>query len=103
MATGQYPRRTSGDFTVKRRKLSWFGYVCYHDTLPKIILQKTVDDSCRRGRPRKSWKIKIKEWTGQSMSSLLCIVDDGGRWAVIAAEGICLSIPQRHLGVMGFG
>ena len=25
--------------TVKRPKLSWFGPVCRHDTLPKIILQ----------------------------------------------------------------
>ena len=25
-----------------------------------------------------------KEWTGQSMSSLLCIAEDRGRWAVIA-------------------
>ena len=25
--------------TVKRRKLSWFGHVCSHDTLLKIILQ----------------------------------------------------------------
>ena len=24
--------------TVKRLKLSWFGHVCRHDTLPKIIL-----------------------------------------------------------------
>jgi hypothetical protein len=29
--------------TVKRRKLSWFGHVCRHDTLPKIILDGPVD------------------------------------------------------------
>ena len=31
MATGQYPRRTSGSFmsTVKRRKLIWFSHVCH--------------------------------------------------------------------------
>ena len=45
IATSQYPRRTSGDFTVNRRKLSWFGHVCRHDTLLKIIplVQGTVD------------------------------------------------------------
>ena len=53
--------------TVKRRKLSWFGHVCRHDTLPKIILQGSVDGKRRRGRPRKSWKDNIKEWKGQSM------------------------------------
>ena len=40
--------------TIKRRKLSWFGHVCRHDMLPKIILQGTVDGSHRRGRPRNS-------------------------------------------------
>ena len=64
--------------TVMRRKLSWFGHVCRHDTLPEIMLQGTVDGWRRRGRPRKSWKDNIKQWTGQSMSSLLCIADDRG-------------------------
>ena len=69
--------------TVKHRKLSWFGYVCRH-ALPKIILQGTVDG--RRGRPRKSRKVNIKVLTGQSMSPLLRIADDRGRWAIIAAD-----------------
>ena len=33
--------------TTKRLKLSWFGLVCRHDTLPKIILQGSVDGRCR--------------------------------------------------------
>ena len=53
--------------TVKRRKLSWLGHVCRNDTLPKIIQQGSVDGRRRRGRPRKSWKDKIREWAGQSM------------------------------------
>ena len=44
--------------TVRRRKLSWFGHVCRHDTLPKITPQGTVDGSRRRGRPRKLCKKK---------------------------------------------
>ena len=58
MATGQYPRWTSGTFlsTIKRCKLSWFGHVCLHDTLLKIIVQGTLDCSRRRGKPHKSWK-----------------------------------------------
>ena len=71
---------------VKRRKLPWFGHVCCHDKLSKIILQGILDGSLRRGRPRKSRKDSIKEWTGQSMSSLLGIADDRGRWAVTAAD-----------------
>ena len=65
--------------TAERRKLEWFGHVCRHDSLPKITLQGTADDKmiCHpRGRPRKSWRDNIKEWTGQSLSSLLRIADD---------------------------
>ena len=72
-----------------------------HDTLPKVILQGTVDGIRRRGRRlRKSWKDNIKEWTRQSMSSLLRVMDDSGRWAVTAA-GASVGVPQRRLGVTG--
>ena len=57
--------------TVKHRKLSRFSHVCRHDTLPKVILQEVKDGIRRRGRPRKSCRNNIKEWTGQSLSSLL--------------------------------
>ena len=55
--------------TEKRYKLSWYGHVCHHDSLPKIILQGTADGDRYKGRPHRSWKDNIKEWTGQSMSS----------------------------------
>ena len=54
MATAQYPRWTSRALAVKRHRLSWFGHICRHDTLPKVILQGTMDGSRHRGRPRKS-------------------------------------------------
>ena len=41
----------------------------------KIILQGTADGSRCRGRPRKSWRDNINEWTGQSLSTLLRIAD----------------------------
>ena len=54
----------------------------------------------RRWRPRKSWKDNIKEWTGQSMPSLLRIADDRDRWPVIASDAwICRNTPTtpgRH-------
>ena len=52
--------------SVKLRKLSWFGHVCRHDTLPKILLQRPIDDSRHRGRPRKPWKDSFKKWAGNS-------------------------------------
>ena len=45
--------------TVKRRKLSRYGHVCHHDSLPNIMLPGTVDGSRSRGRLRKSWKDNI--------------------------------------------
>ena len=45
-----------------------------------------MDGRRRRGRPRKSWKDNIEEWTGQSMSSLLYVAADRRRWATITAE-----------------
>ena len=82
--------------TVKRLELSWFGHVCRHDMLAKIILQKTVHGRCCRGRPCKSCKDNIKEWTGQSISSLLRIADDRSRWAVITVDAF-VGVRQRRL------
>ena len=43
-----------------------------------------------------------KEWTGQSISSLLCIADDGNQWLVITADLEAFEgVPQRHFGVTG--
>ena len=80
-----------------RRKLSWFSHVCRHDTLPKIILQGTVDSSRRRrtGRQRKLWRDNIKELTGLSLASLLHIPDDMSRWVTIAADASA-GVPQRR-------
>ena len=40
-----------------------------------------------------------KEWTGQSLSSLLCIADDKNRWATITVEasvGVPTTTPGCH-------
>ena len=86
MAIGHCPRGTSGAFYVKCHKLSWLGHVCRHETLPKIILQGTVDSGRRRRRLHNSRKDNIKEWTGQSMSSFVHIADDRSRLAVVTAD-----------------
>ena len=86
-------------FTVNRRALqavtvlpclsSW--YVAeYHTTRNRY-------GSRYRGRPRESWKGNIKEWTGQSMSSLMRIADDRDRWAVIVADASVWSTPNDAL------
>ena len=82
--------------TAKRHKLSWFDHVCHYDMLPDFMLQVTVDVRCHRGRPCKSYKGNIKEWTGQSMSPLLLITDDRSRGAAIIVK-----VPQRRLSITG--
>ena len=57
---GSWVTQEKTNINTSRCKLSWFGHVCRHDTLSKIILQVTVDGSSRRrGRPRKSCKDNI--------------------------------------------
>ena len=74
--------------------------VCRHDTLRNIILKGTVNSSRRRGRPGKLWKDNMKEWTSQSMSSLLRIADDRGGWTGIAVDE-AVGVLQWRLDVTG--
>ena len=48
---------------VKKRKLRWFGPVSRSSGLAKAILQGTVKGKRKRGRQKKRWEDKIKEWT----------------------------------------
>ena len=41
-----------------------------------------------------------KEWTGQSMSSLLRMADDSSRLGAVAADA-SIKVPQQYLGVTG--
>ena len=76
--------------TVKDRKLSWFGHVCSHDTLPKFILQGTVDGSHRRGRLQKSWRGDIKVVIAEHHRRQKSIGNDrsGGVIIVEASAGV---------------
>ena len=78
--------RTSVTFIVKHRRFSSLNHVCYHDVLPTIMQQGTVDvvvteeDCINHGGTI---------WRGQSL--FLCITDD---YATI-------TVHERRLGVMG--
>ena len=39
--------------TIKRRKLSYYGYVCRRDSLSKTIIKYRVEGTRDRGRPKK--------------------------------------------------
>ena len=47
-------------------------------------------------------KNTTKEWTCQSLTSLLCIADDRGRWVTSQQRAeASVRVPQRRLGVKG--
>ena len=72
MATGQHPRRTSGAFTVKSRKLLWFGHACHHDTLPNIqgIVMAGVAEEYRVNSGRTTSRNERQGVDGQSSQQM---------------------------------
>ena len=73
-------------------RYGWSHFACSHRQL-KLWLPVYL------GRPRKSWKDNIKEWTIQSMSSLLRVAEDRRRWAAVTQEasvGVPPTTPGRH-------
>ena len=50
--------------TVKKRKLSFFGYVMRHNSLQKDLLQALVEGKCGEGMPKLQWSKNITRWTG---------------------------------------
>ena len=60
-ATGRYDELLT---LVKRRKLMWFGHISRSSGLAQMILQNKVKRWGRKGRQKRRWEDKIKEWTG---------------------------------------
>mgnify|MGYP006273469667 CR=1 FL=1 len=80
--------------TVKKRKLAWFGHVTRHNTLPKTVLQGTLEGGRRRGRQTKSWMDNIKEWTHLDSPTLIRKAEDRAGWRRLAAESSLMSPPR---------
>ena len=86
MTTGEYPRRTSDAFTVNRKASQ---VTLVRPCLPSLYAagnhtaRNNVD--CQLSQ-KKTTKVNVKEWSGQSMSSLVRIAADRGRWAVITVD-----------------
>lgn len=55
---------------VRKRKLLWLGHVIRHNTLPRTVLQGTLEVGRRRGRQSKNWMDNIKEWTKMDTPTL---------------------------------
>ena len=73
-------------YKCTQKRESSFVAVCRDDTLPKIILEGSVDGRRRRRKLRKSWKDVTNEWTDQSMLSVLRGAEDRRRWPDNTAE-----------------
>ena len=78
---------------VKRRKLLWYGRVPRSSGLAKTILQGTVKEGRRQGRPRKSWEDNIREWTGLEFAKSQRAVENGGKWRKLVAKSSV--VPQQ--------
>jgi len=59
--------------------------------LAKIILQGTVEDKHRKGRPMNSWLDNIKYWTKQPTARLLRLVGNRQRWRIMVANASTVS------------
>ena len=78
--------------TVKRRKFARFRRVTRHDSLPKTILQGTLEGGRRRGRQKKCWIDNIKEWTSLPMPELPTRASCRKDWKRISAESSLMTI-----------
>ena len=87
--------------SIKHRKLSWFDHVCIHSAEIHTTGPVHGAPTYSKGRPRKSLMNNIKEWIGQSLSSLLHIANDRSRYEAITAEA-SVGEPRRRPGVTGF-
>ena len=63
--------------------------------MAKTILQRTVKGARRRGRQKKRWEDKIKEWTGMWFGNSLGAAEDLEGWKGIVATSSV--VPRRPL------
>ena len=68
--------------TVKARKLAYYGHTVRKQgsCLEKEIVQGTMLDARRRGRPRTAWVDNIKTWTGLPVEESIRMTEDRDKW-----------------------
>ena len=76
-----------------------FGHVYRHDTLSKKIVPQEIMEGGRKQEDRVN-PTDIKEWTGQSLSSLLHSTYDKNIWANNTVQAF-VGVTQRCPGVFG--
>ena len=68
--------------TVKARKLAYYGHTMRKQgsCLEKEIMQGTICQVHRRGRPRTAWMDNIKTWTGLPAEESDRMTEDRDKW-----------------------
>ena len=67
---------------VNARKLAYYGHTMRKQgsCLEKEIMQGTMPDARRRGRPRTAWMDNIKTWTGLFVEESIRMTEDRDKW-----------------------
>jgi len=68
--------------TAKARKLTYSGHTLRKQgsCLEKEIMQGTMPDARRRGRPRTAWMDNIKTWTGLPVEESIRMTENMDKW-----------------------
>jgi len=68
--------------TVKARKLAYYDHTMRKQgsCLEKEIMQGTMPDARRRGRPRTAWMDNINKWTGLPVEESIRMTADRDKW-----------------------
>ena len=78
-------------YSLKRRRLQWYGHVSRSSGLAKTILQGTVKGEKRQSRQRKRWKDNIREWTGLVFAKSQRAVENKRKWRKLVVKSSVVS------------
>ena len=85
-------------FTVKRRKVKWYGHVPIASGLAKTDLQGTVQGGKRRGRQRKQWEDNFRDWTGLELSDTVRRAENREEWRMSVARSCGARTVSKTMG-----
>jgi len=67
-------------YTVKARKLAYYGHTMRKQACRKEIMHGTVPDARGRGRPCTAWMDNSKTWTGLFVEESIRMTEDRDKW-----------------------
>ena len=82
--------------TINRRKISYYGHICRHNSMEKMIMQGKVEVSRIRGRPKKDGMPNITTWTKKKIDELLILTKDRDGWRKCTIVASKIIPPTMH-------